>query len=58
MNCDMEMSCDEKVLENESEVAKKEYSHLLLRFASTQKNYPKVSLSFGENDTRKRVNIF
>lgn len=51
---DMEMSCDEKVLELLGEEEKKEYSRTLLSLAA---DIPggRMPLAFGENDVKSRV---
>ncbi|MCR5791933.1 MAG: hypothetical protein K6G65_02060 [Lachnospiraceae bacterium] len=51
---DMEISCDEYVLEHENGDIRAEYSTLLLAFA-TNKRIADGVLFFGENDTRRRV---
>lgn len=54
MSKDMEMSCDEKVLADNSSI-KKVYSNALLSF-STNKKFPSPSpLSFGEGNIKSRI---
>ena len=52
---DMEMSCDEYVLQNMDASIRKDYSMSLLGFATNQRVKNAGLLSFGETDTRKRV---
>lgn len=52
---DMEMSCDEYVLQTMSYDVRKEYSHSLLAFAMNQRRLSMGFLAFGESDTRRRV---
>lgn len=52
---DMEMSCDEYVLQNMGESICKDYSMSLLGFATNKRGTAAGLLSFGETDTRKRV---
>lgn len=52
---DMEMSCDEKVLEIMGEDGKKEYSRTLLAFASEAFSGSRMPLAFGEHDVRSRI---
>lgn len=53
---DMEMSCDEKVLELIGKARKKEYSMALLQFAS-EKPIQSLSmpLGFGESNVKSRI---
>lgn len=54
MSRDMEMSCDEKVLSNNGKI-KKDYSNVLLSFAS-ERHFPTGSpLSFCESGVKKRI---
>ncbi len=55
MGQDMEMSCDEHVLESSEEDIRKRYSSLLLSFALNQRNLSMGILAFGETGTRRRV---
>lgn len=55
MGRDMEMSCDEHVLAEMGSGIKKDYSRLLLSFASNRRLYPAGPLSFGEKDAESRV---
>ena len=52
---DMEMSCDEYVLQNSSSDIRKAYSRSLLNFATQKQNLNAGLLAFGESNTRKRV---
>lgn len=52
---DMEMSCDEYVLQDMGERICKDYSMSLLGFATNKRGKAAGLLSFGETDTRKRV---
>ncbi len=52
---DMEMSCDEYVLQNVSADIRTDYSKSLLAFAANQREIAAGWLAFGETDTRKRV---
>ncbi len=52
---DMEMSCDEYVLQNMDAGIRKDYSRSLLGFATNQRIKNAGMLSFVETDTRKRV---
>lgn len=52
---DMEMSCDEYVLQNMDAGIRKNYSMSLLGFATNHRSKAAGFLSFGETDTRKRV---
>ena len=52
---DMEMSCDEKVLQILGNEHKKDYSYCILSLASDRKFVPKAYLSFGDSDTKKRI---
>lgn len=53
---DMEMSCDEYVLQNVSADIRTIYSKSLLGFAANRRGMAAGWLAFGETDTRKRVN--
>lgn len=55
MEQDMEMSCDEQVLLNMKEDVRGKYSELLLAFATNRRNLSPGMLTFGENNTRKRI---
>ena len=52
---DMEMSCDEAVLEQLGESTRKEYSTVLLNMAMGNRVFSNVPLAFGENDTKARI---
>ena len=52
---DMEMSCDEKVLQIMGNEHKKDYSYCILSLAADKKFVPKAYLSFGDSDTKKRI---
>ena len=52
---DMEMSCDEKVLEELGEKHKKDYSMTLLSFASGSHGGSSLPLAFGEHDVKRRI---
>lgn len=55
MGKDMEMSCDEWVIQRLGEDGKKEYSMALLGFASGRRLSVLQPLSFGESGTRGRI---
>ncbi len=55
MSRDMEMSCDEAVLEKYGNGIKKLYSSSLLSFAEDNKKYSFAPISFGEADASKRI---
>lgn len=52
---DMEMACDEAVLQKLGLSVKKEYSASLLSFASGQRGFQGMPLAFGESDTGSRI---
>lgn len=52
---DMEMSCDEKVISTLNTDIKKEYSLLLLAFATNKRPQIANTPAFGETDTRRRI---
>lgn len=52
---DMEMSCDEKVLEFVGAEQKKTYSMTLLAFASNRHDAMRMPLGFGEHDVKSRI---
>ena len=52
---DMEMSCDEKVLELLGGGRRKEYSRALLALAAEQPMSGRMPLAFGEQDVKKRI---
>lgn len=52
---DMEMSCDEKVLELLGEEQKKAYGLTLLAFASERRPGSRMPLGFGEYDVKSRI---
>ena len=51
---DMEMSCDEKVIKGLDEEKRKDYSRLLLSFATEKRQFA-GPLYFGENNVEKRI---
>ena len=53
---DMEMSCDEHVLQNAPLEDRTRYSEVLLSFATRKNISPAGMLCFGENATKERVN--
>ena len=55
MCCDMEMSCDEKVISELNFDMKKEYSRLLLAFAANKRQQTANMLAFGKEHTMKRI---
>ena len=55
MEKDMEMSCDEKVLDILGNGHKKDYSYCILSLATGKRFLPKAYLSFGDSDTKKRI---
>ncbi|AKA68869.1 M56 family metallopeptidase [Clostridium scatologenes] len=55
MSNDMEMSCDEKVIEEFGNEIKKEYSRSLLSMAVDRKFISGSSLAFGENNIKRRI---
>lgn len=54
LNKDMELSCDEQVLKNLGTKVRKDYSVLLLNFAS-QDNFPAAPLSFCSGGSKTRI---
>ena len=52
---DMEMSCDEYVLQKSVQDIRVDYSKSLLGFATNQRRLGVGLIAFGESDTRKRV---
>ena len=52
---DMEMSCDESVMNTMDKDIRVEYSNLLLRFSTTSKLIHATPLAFGEGDTKSRI---
>ncbi len=52
---DMEMSCDESVINQFGHGVKKEYSQSLLNLATGRTNYGMAPLAFGEGDTKGRI---
>lgn len=54
MSKDMEMSCDEKVLAEHTDI-KKDYSKALLSFAVKSRVYAVTPLCFSENNVKKRI---
>ena len=55
MSKDMEMSCDEKVLNKMGQGIKKEYSMSLLSFATNWKMINASPLAFGESNVKSRI---
>lgn len=52
---DMEMSCDEAVLQRLTEEEKCDYTKALLQLATGKKLFPGLSIAFGEGDTKSRI---
>ena len=52
---DMEMSCDEAVLQRLTEEEKYDYTKALLQLATGKKLFPGLSIAFGEGDTKSRI---
>jgi len=52
---DMEMSCDEYVLQKSAHDIREDYSRSLLGFAVNQRNMGAGLIAFGESDARRRV---
>lgn len=52
---DMEISCDESVLENAKENIRKDYARSLLKYAAKQNRYVMTPLTFGEPSVRSRI---
>lgn len=52
---DMEMSCDERVLELLGEEQKKAYGLTLLAFAADRRSGSRMPLGFGEHDVKSRI---
>lgn len=55
MCIDMEMSCDEKIILQFTVELRKEYSRLLLAFATNKRQLSAGPLAFGEESTMKRI---
>jgi beta-lactamase regulating signal transducer with metallopeptidase domain len=55
MNRDMELSCDERVLNDMDENIKKTYAHLLLSFATGRNTVKGIPLAFGEGNVKGRI---
>jgi len=55
MSSDMEMSCDEKVLQKMGSDIKKAYSNSLLSLAMDKRVFNGSSLAFGEGNVKKRI---
>ncbi len=55
MNTDMELSCDEKVINEMGSDIKKAYSTSILSFASARRVINGSPLAFGEGNVRKRI---
>lgn len=56
MNIDMEMSCDEKVVDCLGDSIRKEYAKVIFDFSKIKGKVTKSMLTFGSSDTRMRVN--
>ena len=52
---DMEMSCDEIVLERSEKSIRKAYAESLLKYAAKQSGYVMMPLTFGEPSVRSRI---
>jgi beta-lactamase regulating signal transducer with metallopeptidase domain len=52
---DMEMACDESVIKQMGNEAKKDYSQSLLSLATGKRFIAATPLAFGEGDTKKRI---
>lgn len=52
---DMEISCDEAVLEKSKENIRKAYAESLLKYAAKQNRYVMTPLTFGEPSVRSRI---
>ncbi len=55
MTCDMEMSCDERVLKSLGESEKKEYGLALVLIGANKRFITSAPLSFGENGVEERI---
>ncbi len=55
MCLDMEMSCDEKIIAGFDMKLRKEYSRLMLAFATNKRQFLINPLAFGEGNTMKRI---
>lgn len=55
MSADMEMSCDEKVIQKVGQTLKCSYSNSLLAFAAPRKVMPAGRLAFGESSVKTRI---
>lgn len=55
MSRDMGMSCDEQVIKESGKGARREYSSILLQFASEKRIAPVGTLNFGEKNVRQRI---
>lgn len=55
MCLDMEMSCDEKIIAEFDIKLRKEYSRLMLSFATNKRQFLVSPLAFGEGNTTKRI---
>ncbi len=55
MACDMEMSCDERVLKTLGEQQKKDYGMTLVSIGANKRFITAAPLSFGENGVEERV---
>ncbi len=52
---DMEISCDEAVLEKADENIRKAYAHSLLKYAAKQNRYVMTPITFGEPSVQSRI---
>ena len=52
---DMEMACDEAVLQNSAQDIRKDYAASLLKYAAKQNGYAVSSLTFGEPSLKSRI---
>lgn len=55
LECDMEMSCDEKVIRLMGPHIKRQYSQSLLNFAAGNRRIASTPLTFGANDVKRRI---
>ncbi|OGO79333.1 MAG: hypothetical protein A2Y23_00920 [Clostridiales bacterium GWB2_37_7] len=55
LSCDIEMSCDEKILALLGNDVRKEYAETIFYFSNTKIKITRSMIAFGKSDTRKRV---
>lgn len=55
MSLDMEMRCDEKVMDNLGDEVRKEYAEIIFNFSKTKIKVTRSMLTFGASDTRIRI---